>query len=76
MTNEAQHAVDEGVRAEIIETVRRFVQREVIPVASELERTDTFPTGIVEQMKSSVSSGSPFPRPTAALGWTCSPTSG
>ena len=43
-------AVDETVRAEIIETVRKFVQREVMPVASELERSDTFPTEIVEQM--------------------------
>jgi len=51
MTNEVQNAVDEGVRAEIIDTVHRFVQREVIPVASQLERTDTFPTDIVEQMK-------------------------
>ena len=33
MTNEVQNAVDEGVRAEIIDTVHRFVQREVIPVA-------------------------------------------
>ena len=44
-------AVDEAVRAEIIETVRTFVRREVIPVAAELERTDTFPTEIVEQMR-------------------------
>ncbi len=51
MTNEAPHYVDEGVRAEIIDTVRRFVEREVIPVASQLERTDTFPVEIVEQMK-------------------------
>ncbi len=44
-------AVDEEVRAEIIETVRTFVRREVIPVAPELERNDTFPTAIVEQMR-------------------------
>jgi butyryl-CoA dehydrogenase len=44
-------AVDEAVRSEIIGTVRKFVQREVIPVAAELERTDTFPTEIVEQMR-------------------------
>ncbi len=36
-------AVDESVRAEIIETVRKFVQREVIPVASDLEHGDTYP---------------------------------
>ncbi len=44
-------ATDEAVRSEIIETVRTFVQREVIPVAADLERTDTFPAAIVEQMK-------------------------
>jgi butyryl-CoA dehydrogenase len=43
--------VDEATRAEIIETVRRFVRRDVIPVASELERTDTFPEQIVKQMR-------------------------
>jgi alkylation response protein AidB-like acyl-CoA dehydrogenase len=43
--------VDEAVRAEIIETVRKFVQRDVIPVASELEHTDTFPDQIVKQMR-------------------------
>src|SRR5580704_10424604 len=44
-------ATDEDVRSEIIETVRRFVAREVIPVASDLERSDTFPAAIVDQMK-------------------------
>ena len=38
--------VDE-VRREIIDTVRRFVAREVIPVASELEHEDEYPTEIV-----------------------------
>ncbi len=42
---------DESVRSEIIGTVRTFVRREVIPVAAELERADTFPTAIVEQMR-------------------------
>ena len=38
---------DPDVRQEIIETVRRFVTNEVIPVASELEHHDRFPTDIV-----------------------------
>jgi alkylation response protein AidB-like acyl-CoA dehydrogenase len=45
---------DEGIaeiRREIIDTVRRFVAREVIPVASALEREDRYPTEIVEQMR-------------------------
>ena len=44
-------ATDEDVRSEIIATVRRFVEREVIPAASELERSDTFPERIVAQMR-------------------------
>jgi alkylation response protein AidB-like acyl-CoA dehydrogenase len=51
VTGTNPEATDEAVRSEIIETVRKFVQREVIPVAADLERTDTFPTEIVEQMK-------------------------
>jgi alkylation response protein AidB-like acyl-CoA dehydrogenase len=42
---------DPELRAEMIATVRRFVAREVIPVASGLERADAFPTDIVETMK-------------------------
>jgi alkylation response protein AidB-like acyl-CoA dehydrogenase len=41
----------DDVRREIIETVRRFVAREVVPVAPELERDDRFPVDIVEQMR-------------------------
>ncbi|HEY1828998.1 MAG TPA: acyl-CoA dehydrogenase family protein [Acidimicrobiales bacterium] len=43
--------VDEAVRNEIINLVRTFVRREVIPVAPDLERADTFPTEIVSQMR-------------------------
>ena len=42
---------DPDVRAEIIETVRRFVANEVLPVASGLEHDDRFPTEIVEGMR-------------------------
>jgi alkylation response protein AidB-like acyl-CoA dehydrogenase len=44
-------ATDPDVRREIVDTVRRFVAREVIPVASELEHADRFPAEIVEQMR-------------------------
>jgi alkylation response protein AidB-like acyl-CoA dehydrogenase len=44
-------ATDVEVRREIVETVRRFVAKEVIPVASDLEREDTFPDAIVAQMR-------------------------
>src|SRR5919201_4637588 len=35
----------------VVETVREFVEREVFPVAEELEGRDEFPDKIVEQMK-------------------------
>src|ERR687895_1648897 len=35
----------------IVETVRDFVENEVIPVADELEHRDEYPEKIVEQMK-------------------------
>jgi alkylation response protein AidB-like acyl-CoA dehydrogenase len=42
---------DPEVRREIVDTVRRFVAREVIPVAAGYERADEFPSGIVDQMR-------------------------
>ena len=48
---EVTAATDESVRTEIVGTVRRFVEREVIPVVAELERTDTFPDEVVRQMR-------------------------
>ena len=44
-------ATDESLRREIIDNVRRFVAREVIPHAAALERADEFPVRIVEQMR-------------------------
>ena len=37
--------------AQILDTVRRFVEREVIPVASTYEHADEYPTVLVERMK-------------------------
>jgi alkylation response protein AidB-like acyl-CoA dehydrogenase len=51
VTDARPGAVDEATRAEIVETVRKFVTRDVIPVASELEHGDTYPEQIVKQMK-------------------------
>jgi len=42
---------DPEIRDEVIATVRRFVARDVIPVASDLEHADEYPGAIVEQMK-------------------------
>jgi butyryl-CoA dehydrogenase len=51
VTGATPEAIDESVRAEIIETVRNFVQRDVIPVASDLEHADTYPDEIVAKMR-------------------------
>ncbi len=51
VTGSGTEAVDEAVRAEIIDTVRKFVQRDVIPVASDLEHADAYPEDIVAMMR-------------------------
>ncbi len=38
-------------RQMVIEQVRRFVDREVIPVAHELEQHDTYPLALIEKLK-------------------------
>ena len=35
----------------IVETVRDFVNRDVKPVAQELDHTNTYPEKLIEQMK-------------------------
>jgi alkylation response protein AidB-like acyl-CoA dehydrogenase len=44
-------STDPALRKEIVETVRRFVAREVIPAAPDLERADEFPEALVAQMR-------------------------
>jgi alkylation response protein AidB-like acyl-CoA dehydrogenase len=51
MTKLAQTIGLTDVQNEIISTVRQFVEKEVIPHAAELERTDTYPQAIVDQMR-------------------------
>ncbi len=68
MSDPKSGAVDEEVRSEIIETVRTFVRREVIPVAPGLERTDSFPDAIVEQMRALGLFGVTIPEEYGGLG--------
>ena len=42
---------DESIGREVVEAVRRFVDRDVIPVASELEHNDEYPHALVARMK-------------------------
>ncbi|MFO7589507.1 MAG: acyl-CoA dehydrogenase family protein [Acidimicrobiia bacterium] len=43
-------ATDPALRDELIATVRRFVEADVVPVASELEHADEYPAAIVATM--------------------------
>ena len=56
------------LRREIIETVRRFVAREVIPVASEFEHEDRYQEDIVEQMRALGLFGVTIPEAYGGLG--------
>ncbi len=60
--------VDPEIRREMIETVRRFIAREVIPVASEMEHADEYPAAIVEQMKALGLFGVTIPEEYGGLG--------
>ena len=51
MTRIAQTLGLTEFQIEIISTVRQFVEKEVIPNARELERNDTYPQAIVDQMR-------------------------
>jgi butyryl-CoA dehydrogenase len=42
---------DPAVREELVATVRRFVERDVVPVASELEHADEYPESIIATMR-------------------------
>ena len=59
---------DPEVRAELVDTVRRFVERDVLPVASDLEHADEYPADIVETMKSLGLFGVTIPEEHGGLG--------
>jgi len=61
-------AIDEAVREEMVQTIRRFVANEVIPVAAALERDDTFPAEIVQQMREMGLFGITIPEAYGGLG--------
>jgi butyryl-CoA dehydrogenase len=59
---------DPDVRTEMIETVRRFVARDVIPVATELEHRDEYPAAIVAAMRDFGLFGTTIPETYGGLG--------
>lgn len=56
------------IRAEIVDTVKRFVQREVVPAASELEHRDEYPHAMVATMKELGLFGATIPTHWGGLG--------
>ncbi len=63
-----QNPTDPDVRAEVIDTVRRFVAKEVIPIASDFEHADRYPEAIVEHMKALGLFGIMIPQEFGGLG--------
>jgi len=59
---------DPEIRAELVATVRRWVAREVTPIASELEHADEYPHGLVEQMQAMGLFGVTIPEEHGGLG--------
>ncbi|MEE2030531.1 acyl-CoA dehydrogenase family protein [Rhodococcus chondri] len=51
MTRLAQTLDLTEFQSDILDTVRKFVDREIIPNAQELEHSDTYPQAIVDQMR-------------------------
>lgn len=56
MTRLAQTLGLSEFQSDILDTVRAFVDREIIPNAQELEHSDTYPQAIVDQMREMVCS--------------------
>ena len=59
---------DPELRDEMVASVRRWVAREVIPVASALEHADAYPDDLVEQMKAMGLFGVTIPEEYGGLG--------
>jgi alkylation response protein AidB-like acyl-CoA dehydrogenase len=57
-----------AVASQIVDTVRRFVQREVIPVASQYEHADEYPQPLVDRMKELGLFGATIPEEWGGLG--------
>ena len=61
-------SVTTEIRDEIVSTVRRFVEREVLPVASELEHRNEYPQALVDRMKELGLFGATIPPEFGGLG--------
>jgi alkylation response protein AidB-like acyl-CoA dehydrogenase len=61
-------SVSAELREELLDTVRRFVQREVIPVASDLEHRNEYPHDLVARMRELGLFGATIPSEFGGLG--------
>src|SRR6476660_9946291 len=68
MARLAQTAGLTEIQQEILSTVKSFVDKEIIPVAQELEHTDTYPQEIVDGMKKMGLFGLTIPEEYGGLG--------
>ena len=68
--------VDDVLADELVNTVRDWVRKDVIPNASEYEHADRYPEPMVEQMKAFGIFGGVSLRSTAGSRSTCSRTHG
>ena len=59
---------DPALREELVATVRRFVERDVLPVASDLEHADEYPADIVAKMRDLGLFGTTIPESYGGLG--------
>ena len=59
---------DQDVTTQVLDTVRRFVAREVVPVASRLEHANEYPCDLVERMKELGLFGATIPAEYGGLG--------
>ena len=60
--------MDEVLDKQVIEAVRRFVERDVMPVATELEHRDEYPQALVDKMKELGLFGATIPAALGGLG--------
>ncbi|HUN59819.1 MAG TPA: acyl-CoA dehydrogenase family protein [Candidatus Binataceae bacterium] len=60
--------MDEAYDREVVEAVRRFVDRDVIPIASDLEHEDAYPHALVAKMKELGLFGATIPQEHGGLG--------
>ncbi len=65
---EGDVSLSSEVREEVLSTVRRFVDREVLPVASELEHRNEYPQALVDRMKELGLFGATIPQEYGGLG--------